>query len=168
MSILSFRMESNRAKKGLSVKDTMAFVIFKGPRMLKELSIFREKIIELRGLSLNAYAVEHGSSVSNALVSSQRGLLCFYKWLWRLGCRLEAFMNPVMRQVGGSLSNMLSLGLACRKRTRYSWILYQCKVTLSFNITSLSPGLHSCSTCSLKAYSPQNKQVHSNGYKTRT
>lgn len=71
MSILSFRMESNRAKKGLSVKDTMAFVIFKGPRMLKELSISREKIIELRGLSLNAYTVEHGSSVSNALTSSQ-------------------------------------------------------------------------------------------------
>jgi hypothetical protein len=71
MSILSFRIESNRAKKGLSVKDTMAFVIFKGPRMLKELSIFREKIIELRGLWPNAYTVEHGSPVSNALTSSQ-------------------------------------------------------------------------------------------------
>src|SRR5271155_2719252 len=47
MSAPDFRMEAKKTKKGLSIKETAAFVISKGPRMLGDLSRLREKIIDL-------------------------------------------------------------------------------------------------------------------------
>ena len=71
MSNSDFRNDAKRIKDALSVRAAVAFINSMGPEILKDLSTVREKTIEIRELSLNAYAAKHQIFTSNALTTEQ-------------------------------------------------------------------------------------------------